>query len=81
MGDFLSRGHRFAESERIGIANVQARGCRGRFGFFEVRSIIMGEAGRAEIRSDARARSPQLQLMRRTTGTEPLSVSTFLIHP
>jgi len=48
----------------------------GRLGFSEVRSIIMGEAGRAEIRSDARARSPQLQLMRQTTGTEPPSVSS-----
>jgi hypothetical protein len=46
-----------------------------------VRSIIMGEAGRAEIRSDARASSPQFQLMRRTTGTEPPSVFHSLIQP
>jgi hypothetical protein len=39
-----------------------------------------GEAGRAEIRSDARASSPLLQLIRRTTGTETPSVSLALIN-
>jgi len=53
----------------------------GKLGFSEVRSIVMGEVGRAEIRSGAKASSPLLQLMRRTTGTEPPSVSPFLIHP
>jgi hypothetical protein len=45
-----------------------------------VRSVIMGEASQAEIRSDASASSPLLQLMRRTTGTEPPSAFPSLNH-